>query len=552
MAYRSPKAAAQGERATTGLVVEMVEQFSDRYAFVRELVQNGLDAGASSLEVRLSHLGGEARFAVRDDGQGMTRAIIEGPLLTLFNSEKDRDPTKIGKYGVGFVSVFAIDPDEVRVSTWRAGECWELVLFPDHSWELREGERPAGASASGTEVALHKRAGIGAFRTYRDETTAALTRWCRHARVPIHLVVDEQGAEPLRRRVDVPLTVASPVSLTVVDDDTTLCVGPSASEEDGARPTRAAFFNRGLTLFETTQPVHRSLLGMTLAVDSPHLSHTLSRDNIRHDHAYKVVVRRALRIVEEELRHEVVRKLGAAARASIADREARRELPVLLYAACTECLGLGAAELAVPLCDGAGERVSTLDGLVRGGSVLYETEPSPLTAALAAAGRPVVWAPDWPAYLCEALARRARAAMVWARSAYGLLRPLDKHGRASSDEALTEALTALLRAAGEEAREVALGSSFGAELEHVAVRVPSARGAQLVPAGERARRLRFRRPSAWLVVASHPFVGAIREAAREDAWAAAHLLARAMLVEDRGELSATVSDRLLSALAEGS
>jgi hypothetical protein len=58
----------------------------------------------------------------------MNREIIEKQLTRLFSSAKDGDRTKIGKFGIGFVSVFAIDPHIVCVDTSRDGEHWR-VLF---------------------------------------------------------------------------------------------------------------------------------------------------------------------------------------------------------------------------------------------------------------------------------------------------------------------------------------------------------------------------------------------------------------------------------------
>src|SRR4029079_304220 len=93
-------------------VTQMVRQFADALAFYRELVQNSIDAGATSIEVRISLQSDDAgqptlRIVVSDDGCGMDRAAIETCLLVLFRSSKDGDATKIGKFGVGFFSVFA-------------------------------------------------------------------------------------------------------------------------------------------------------------------------------------------------------------------------------------------------------------------------------------------------------------------------------------------------------------------------------------------------------------------------------------------------------------
>ena len=124
----------------------MVRQFADRYAFLRELVQNAIDAGASRIEVRIAREdGGLVTTSVDDDGCGMGRAEIEGPLLTLFASSKETDASKIGKYGVGFVSVFAIGPERVEVRTRRDDVGWLVRLHGDHAYELLEAPRSRAA-----------------------------------------------------------------------------------------------------------------------------------------------------------------------------------------------------------------------------------------------------------------------------------------------------------------------------------------------------------------------------------------------------------------------
>src|SRR5262245_58781525 len=182
----------------------MVKQFADPYAFVRELVQNGIDAGAQTLEVSVEHSGTTAAVSVRDDGKGMTRAIIEGPLLTLFFSEKEGDSTKIGKYGVGFVSVFAIEPDVVMVDTWRSEGAWRLSLQPDYSYELEALESRPG---SGTEVTVVKTMEADAFELYVARVREALSRWCRHARLPIELTVRRRGGTSTSERSQQQMTL---------------------------------------------------------------------------------------------------------------------------------------------------------------------------------------------------------------------------------------------------------------------------------------------------------------------------------------------------------
>jgi len=162
------------------VVDELVRQFADPYAFLRELVQNGLDAKATRLTVHMDRLdGGRCSWSVEDDGAGMTMAIVEGPLLTAFSSSKegqDGDET-IGKYGVGFLSVFGLAPSEVRVTTWRAEGALEVSLFPDHSYELRE---LAPREGHGTVVVVDHPVRGDSAEAHEEHGEAALLRWCRH------------------------------------------------------------------------------------------------------------------------------------------------------------------------------------------------------------------------------------------------------------------------------------------------------------------------------------------------------------------------------------
>jgi molecular chaperone HtpG len=545
VAYRSRKEERRAETAQQGLVVDMVRQFADRYAFVRELVQNGIDAGASRLRVRARHLGGVGMFSVEDDGEGMTRDIIEGPLLTLFNSAKDEDATKIGKYGVGFVSVFAIDPDDVVVETWRREGAFQLTILPDHSYELAVSDaRPE----SGTIVTLQKRMSLEAFDDHQEHIAEALEHWCKHARVPIAWLVDAEGAEPRRIRVDRALSVASSLAVDEKLEDMRIVVGAGGGEthEDAATTsTFAGFYNHGLTLYETSAPFPR-LAGVHFKVDSPALSHTLSRDNVRHDDAFSRALHRVHELVDGALRRRAIESLSEAAR----EPESHEAYPALLSAACTERLGLDADEIVVPLChplDGA--TYTTADELEHGDMALYEDEPSAISAALAAMGRCVLLA-DWPLAVLETLATKIRCAIHPASAAFTLLTPLPEHGLTGHERALLEAGGRMLREAGERAETLAFATSAGAPLQRASVAVTTIGEPVLLAVGDRSRRW-LRRPSSWLLYRDHPMVDAACDVARRNPTAAAHLLVRHLLVELHGEVSRRDNDALLRAAGEG-
>src|SRR5690606_6959127 len=115
---------------------KLIHQFSDPLSFYREVIQNALDAGSQEVEIRLSFEAGDdergvATIFVDDWGEGMTREIIEKRLTRLFSSSKDGDRTKIGKFGIGFVSIFATDPELICIDTSREGEHWRILFKAD-------------------------------------------------------------------------------------------------------------------------------------------------------------------------------------------------------------------------------------------------------------------------------------------------------------------------------------------------------------------------------------------------------------------------------------
>ena len=167
--YRSAPLELPRRSAEPGLVDDVVRQFADPYAYLRELVQNALDAGSPNIEVRVQRDGrGRVTTAVVDAGTGMSRVTLEGPLLTLFASPKENDSEAIGKYGIGFVSVLACEPVHVEVCSRVGDETWLLRLFGDHSYELESAPPRAGV---GTTVTL-----------LQTMTSAEMAAHCRRVR----------------------------------------------------------------------------------------------------------------------------------------------------------------------------------------------------------------------------------------------------------------------------------------------------------------------------------------------------------------------------------
>ncbi len=128
---------------------ELVNQFADPLSCFRELIQNAVDAGSPAVDVSFEFRAeadtperGAMVIHVDDYGEGMNREIIDKRLTRLFSSGKDGDLTKIGRFGIGFVSVFALSPDAVVVDTARGGESWRVLFGADRTFQRIARDEP--------------------------------------------------------------------------------------------------------------------------------------------------------------------------------------------------------------------------------------------------------------------------------------------------------------------------------------------------------------------------------------------------------------------------
>jgi len=286
---------------------DLVSQFADRHAFVRELIQNSLDAGAAHIELCFRWADDTLCIDVVDDGEGMDRATIEGYLLTLFRSTKEDDLTKIGKFGIGFVSLFAMEPERVEVVTARDLVAHRVRFAADRSWVLEELDE----LLEGTTVTLQLRCGREEARRVAERVLAGAHTWCRFARATI--VHRAEGLGPWEPgEVHGVREVDAPVSVTVEEDGLHAVLGPSGE----ARPA-VTFVSGGLTLWEGSLDV---VPGVTFLVEGRHLEHTLTRDNVRRDRHFERVVRRLHQAATQRLAPAVDEALVAATAAGDAAR----------------------------------------------------------------------------------------------------------------------------------------------------------------------------------------------------------------------------------------
>lgn len=536
MVYRDTPLEASVPEAAPGLVTDMVRQFADPYAFLRELVQNGIDAGATRIDVRVEHdANGVMLTSVTDDGAGMSRAVIEGPLLSLFQSSKEKDATKIGKYGVGFVSVFAVAPSLVTVETRTAAEAWLVRLTPDHAYELVAPRVPL--ERPGTRVTVRKRLDGAAAVEHAARCLAALKTWCRHAHVPICFTTAADT-----QTINVPFGVPGAlVSVIVGVADARIAVGVGRASLAASVPfSSTGFYNRGLTLLETTAAEHAGLEGLQVKIESPRLAHTISRDAVKRDRELDDLVADVSGIVADRLWPALVERakvLATTLAATPTDADALFAYGEVLNVARLPVLARvsGIGKLAVPLlAPVAGRSTRLVKGL--GEPVWTATERTPLVDALAERGIPVVAA---------SVAQGDLGIVVAADATWSLVRC---HELEPGDEALLRDVRQLLGELGIRAGSAVIAVYSGNKPVRGFRRVTASVLADGVLRAESVSDEPTGRSAVLVLDAEDAAVRLARRRARTDPALAAQLLARAFLLR-AGPLEPASVDRLLELAA---
>ncbi|MBL8910266.1 MAG: ATP-binding protein, partial [Archangium sp.] len=289
-----------------GIVDELVHQFTDPFAFYRELIQNSIDAGSTRIEVSLRYTPGNpkglALISVADWGEGMNREVIENYLVTKFRSTKENDLTKIGKFGIGFVSIFACAPDLITVDTSRDGESWRVLFKTDTTWELLRLDEPL----EGTRITLHKELSGSEYEEFVTRSRESLSRWCKHSDADVVFTAGRSDGSPPppAQPVKEPLAVDAPFQVEHQEEGTHIIAGPSRTE-----PPVTGMYNRGLTLLETKELL---VPGVTLKIVSRYLEHTLTRDDVRRDKHFSRAMELAATLVDEKLIPRVSAELKTA------------------------------------------------------------------------------------------------------------------------------------------------------------------------------------------------------------------------------------------------
>ncbi len=389
-------------------LAELVDQFADPLAFLRELVQNSIDAGSAEVEVRCEFTPAQAAAGpaappaadppgtliiyVDDWGCGMDRQTIDHRLTRLFASDKEGDRTKIGKFGIGFVSVFALRPDAVCVDTGRAGESFRVLFHADRTFtRIRLPE-----AIDGTKIQVIKAMPQSEAAQLTRRIKKALRFYCRHVQIELRYAGELLSG---------PLSLSAAGSGEPGEPDTVIQLSERTADmhvlvgfTPQQQPDLGGFFNRGLTLLE--QP--SGIAGISFKIDSPHFSHTLSRDAVIKDAHHQRAMAAVQRLSAGPLREKLCLQLEAAILAGAPDERVAPLQKRLAECLLREPLPKSCVQRrCVRLSQGEPVTLATCQLAAANQRLIIAEKHSPLSSPLAAMGWLVL--PGWQSELAQAL-----------------------------------------------------------------------------------------------------------------------------------------------------
>ena len=531
MASPEPRRAASSVQS---MVKELVDQFSDPLDFYRELIQNAIDAESNRVTVALDYADGRAVVRVEDDGTGMDEAVIDDYLLVLFRSTKDQDLTKIGKFGIGFVSVFAPRPERVQVFTAKNGQSWRLD-FPSYR---RYDKYRMPEPRDGTLVELTKKMTAKEYGEFAAASLARIRHWCRHADTRIFFQDKAAGAGEVA--VNEPFDLEGGADLRYEEEGTEAVLAFSDKPFTG-------FYNRGLTLKEGSIV---TWAGLQVKVKSRFLEHTLTRDNVLMDANWEKVLRIVNRLVERELpqrlkadMNRLAGRIGQDPGDARARQEWARRLPFLRWLFSGRFSRWRRSDWPLfpalhgpPLSLGqVGQAVRSSD---RGRTFYFDGAANPVTEALSGRDVPVLPEGDW---LQELSAWTGGAQPVKASQAHCLPRPLAERSLPAALRGLLETLRQVDARCGAKYSGL-LPADFDTPASSVAGRlfVTARAPGELCTLADRPRSslLWFGRERRWaLFNVRHPFLVRLARLHRQRPGLAAYLALKAMHLSD-GEVPA--------------
>jgi hypothetical protein len=291
----------------------------DPWVFVRELLQNARDAGATRVRFSIAVREDHTVLSCSDDGEGMSFEHARRFLFSLYASSKEGDATQVGRFGVGFWSVLRFEPSRIVVRSGAAGgEPWEIALDGD----LRSARHTTPSPLRGTQVVL-ERPGIdpSLARRVRDAAAQNARFLTRRGAPGVPVAIDVDG-ECVNAPFELPAPSAA-FSRGGVRGVVALGVAPRVELfSRGLRVRSAAALDDLLSNAEHTRharvrfPELPGALAPQALLEAPDVELLLSRSDAREDRS----LRRLVRLAHAELARLVDRQLAAVRPPGLGER----------------------------------------------------------------------------------------------------------------------------------------------------------------------------------------------------------------------------------------
>jgi Histidine kinase-, DNA gyrase B-, and HSP90-like ATPase len=382
------------EQLATQALDNLVTQFSSALDCLRELVQNSMDAGSPVIDVWTEYHAGDDALGtialhVDDNGVGMDSAIIDKELTRLFASSKEDDLTKIGKFGIGFVSIFALGPEAVLLHTGRGGEFWEILFHADRSFTKTRVEEPV----EGTQITLYISGDEERYREIVSEGFDTLKRWCRHSDVEI--TFEERSGMAELPGCDGPVEINEPFELEGLIAVHQTVEGTQMALAYSLAPS-FGFYNQGLTLAVHSDPdeVAQRFSNITFKIKSRYLEHTLSRETVLKDENYEKAMALLREAADGPLHEQLVaglQEVVAVRTFGLAEYTRYQQLMGFLLKEPAEfILRLGKHPLLRTVDGGVTSLAAVAEAAVRDGRIFITDAPSALVTHLGDQSIPVL------------------------------------------------------------------------------------------------------------------------------------------------------------------
>lgn len=151
--------------------------------FILDLLENSIEAGASSIRLDLNELAGRFEVQIRDNGRGMSTEEVKRATDPFFSDAGEKHPERRVGLGLAFAAqTAAAIGGELSIRS-REGEGTDLrLVFPTDNIDCPpKGELPSALAAlfgfdGGYELELHRVRMDSEYRVRRSELVRALGR----------------------------------------------------------------------------------------------------------------------------------------------------------------------------------------------------------------------------------------------------------------------------------------------------------------------------------------------------------------------------------------